>query len=86
MFEVNIQFDGSCLGNPGPGGYAAVVECKGTENIAAGHEEETTNNVMELMGLMSPRDVTHDLTIGCSSLRACACDSIAWLSRPRVSF
>jgi ribonuclease HI len=51
MHEVTIQFDGSCLGNPGPGGFAAIVECKGTEKIASGYELDTTNNRMELMGL-----------------------------------
>jgi ribonuclease HI len=40
--------DGACLGNPGPGGYAAVVNIAGTEQIIVGRDPSTTNNKMEM--------------------------------------
>jgi len=44
-----IYTDGSCLGNPGPGGWAAILVFRGTEKELCGGEAETTNNRMELM-------------------------------------
>jgi ribonuclease HI len=40
--------DGACLGNPGPGGYAAVVTIAGQEQIIVGRDPSTTNNKMEM--------------------------------------
>ena len=50
MKEVEIHTDGSCLGNPGPGGWAAVLRYQGRERELSGGEALTTNNRMELMG------------------------------------
>ena len=50
MKEVEIHTDGSCLGNPGPGGWAAVLRYQGRERELSGSEALTTNNRMELMG------------------------------------
>ena len=47
---VHIHTDGACLGNPGPGGWAALLRCKGRERELAGGDPATTNNRMELMG------------------------------------
>ena len=49
MKEVEVHTDGSCLGNPGPGGWAAVLRYQGRERELAGGEALTTNNRMELM-------------------------------------
>jgi ribonuclease HI len=46
---VTIHTDGSCLGNPGPGGWAAVLEYDGSRKELAGGANPTTNNRMELM-------------------------------------
>lgn len=46
---VEIHTDGSCLGNPGPGGWAALLRSKGRECELVGGEADTTNNRMELM-------------------------------------
>ncbi len=46
---VEIYTDGSCLGNPGPGGWAAVLVYNGVEKEFSGGEAMTTNNQMELM-------------------------------------
>lgn len=49
MKNITIYTDGSCLGNPGPGGYGAILKFnKHTKTIAEGFEK-TTNNRMELM-------------------------------------
>ena len=48
--EAMIFTDGACLGNPGPGGYAALIRLDGKEHILTGGEPDTTNNRMEMMG------------------------------------
>ena len=46
--EVTLYSDGACRGNPGPGGYAAILVCAEREKELAGAEAHTTNNRMEL--------------------------------------
>jgi ribonuclease HI len=46
---VEIFTDGACLGNPGAGGWAALLRYKGRERAISGGERATTNNRMELM-------------------------------------
>ena len=46
--RVQIYTDGACSGNPGPGGWAAILSFKGSEKEISGGEEHTTNNRMEL--------------------------------------
>lgn len=48
MKEVEIYTDGACSGNPGDGGWGAILVYKGKEKILSGHEKNTTNNRMEL--------------------------------------
>lgn len=45
---MEIYTDGACRGNPGPGGWAAVLRSGGREKVLQGCEPETTNNRMEL--------------------------------------
>jgi len=52
MNEVVIYTDGSCSGNPGPGGYAAIVDAKGDRRELTGGERHTTNNRMELLAVI----------------------------------
>ena len=47
--RVTIHTDGSCLSNPGPGGWAAILRWRDNEREIVGHEQDTTNNRMELM-------------------------------------
>ena len=49
MKQVTIYTDGSCEGNPGPGGYAAIIVGDGPRREVTGADPETTNNRMELM-------------------------------------
>ncbi|MFC3607337.1 ribonuclease HI [Stutzerimonas tarimensis] len=46
--QVEIYTDGACKGNPGPGGWGALLVCKGQEKELWGGEADTTNNRMEL--------------------------------------
>ena len=53
MKKVNIYTDGACRGNPGPGGWGAVLVYGKYEKELSGGERETTNNRMELLGAIS---------------------------------
>lgn len=50
--EVEIWTDGACSGNPGPGGWAAILRWRDKEHEISGAEDHTTNNRMELMGVL----------------------------------
>ncbi len=52
MKEVTIYTDGACSGNPGPGGWAAILQYKGMEKELSGGERNTTNNRMELTAVI----------------------------------
>ena len=52
MKKVCIYTDGACSGNPGPGGWAAILSCMGREKELSGGERETTNNRMELRAVI----------------------------------
>ena len=51
--QVQVHTDGACLGNPGPGGWAALLCWRGVERELAGGEPATTNNRMELMAAIA---------------------------------
>ena len=53
MKTVEVFTDGGCRGNPGPGGWGAVLRFGGHERELRGSEENTTNNRMELLGAIS---------------------------------
>lgn len=50
---IVIHTDGACSGNPGPGGWGAILHWKGHEKELSGAEAETTNNRMELMAAIA---------------------------------
>ncbi len=52
MKHVDIYTDGACSGNPGPGGYGAVLVYNGKEKEISGGEKNTTNNKMELTAVI----------------------------------
>jgi len=52
MKEVTVWTDGACSGNPGPGGWAAILRCGDVEKELHGGEALTTNNRMELTGVI----------------------------------
>ena len=52
MKTVTLYTDGACSGNPGPGGWGAILEYKGTEKELSGGAANTTNNRMELTAVI----------------------------------
>lgn len=57
MKKVTVYTDGACKGNPGPGGWAAILEYKGRHREHSGAERDTTNNRMELMAAIHALEV-----------------------------
>ena len=77
MKKIHIHTDGACSGNPGPGGFAAILVYGSKEKIITGGDDDTTNNRMEiaaviagLKALKEPCDVTifSDSKYVCDSL------------------
>ena len=52
MKKVNLYTDGACSGNPGPGGYGAILEFNGRERELSGGYRSTTNNRMEITAVI----------------------------------
>ena len=52
MEEVTIYTDGACSGNPGPGGWGAILMYKDNKKEISGGKKDTTNNVMELTAVI----------------------------------
>ena len=50
--QITLYSDGSSLGNPGPGGYGGILEFKGNRKEYSGADTHTTNNRMELQGVI----------------------------------
>ncbi len=50
--SIQIYTDGSCLGNPGPGGWAALMCYKGRQKLQVGNAPDTTNNRMEITAVI----------------------------------
>ena len=53
MKHVTIYTDGACSGNPGPGGWGAILQYGAAEKELSGGEHQTTNNRMELLGVIN---------------------------------
>ena len=52
MDNVIIYTDGACSGNPGPGGWGAILMCNGHTKEISGASKETTNNIMEITAVL----------------------------------
>ncbi|MFC4727030.1 ribonuclease HI [Coralloluteibacterium thermophilus] len=63
LTPVEVFTDGACLGNPGPGGWGALLRAGGHERELAGGEPHTTNNRMEMMAAVAALEA---LTRPCS--------------------
>ena len=57
MKKVILYTDGACSGNPGPGGYAAILIYNGVEKEISGGEKNTTNNKMEMMAVIKGLEI-----------------------------
>lgn len=64
MADVEVFTDGACRGNPGPGGWGAVLRYQGSEKQLHGGEKQTTNNRMELMAaIQALESLTRSCTV-----------------------
>ena len=52
MKKVTIYTDGACSGNPGPGGWGAILMYNGTSKEISGASKDTTNNIMEITAVL----------------------------------
>lgn len=81
MKQVNIYTDGACRGNPGAGGWGAVLVYRGTERELSGGENPTTNNRMELtaaiMALSALREPCR-VTLCTDSKYLCDAITLGW--------
>ena len=64
MKTVTLYTDGACSGNPGPGGWGAILEYNGIEKELSGGEDSTTNNRMELTAVIDSKYVIDALEKG----------------------
>ena len=53
LADVEIFTDGACRGNPGPGGWAAILRYREVEKELSGYDPQTTNNRMEMMAAIA---------------------------------
>ena len=85
--EYVIYTDGACSGNPGPGGWAALVQRAENENLLVGAEKLTTNNRMEMMAVIkATQSLLDNATAVVYSDSKYVIDGITkWLPRWKVS-
>ena len=80
--EIDIYADGACRGNPGPGGWGALLRCRGRERELYGSEPMTTNNRMEMMAVISAlQSLTRSCRVQVYTDSRYVCDGMrSWLS------
>lgn len=82
MKEVQIYTDGACRGNPGPGGWGAVLVYEGHERELTDGEPSTTNNRMELMGAIRALELLKypcSVTLTTDSKYLCDAVNLGWV-------
>jgi len=82
MDIVYLYTDGACSGNPGPGGWCAILKYKGREKELFGSESETTNNRMELTAVIEGLKALKrkcDVTVISDSKYVCDAVNQGWL-------
>lgn len=83
MKNVEIYTDGACSGNPGPGGWGAVLIYNGVEKQLSGSEIETTNNRMELSAVITALKALKEpckVTLTTDSKYVCDAINKGWLN------
>lgn len=83
MDKVNLFTDGACSGNPGPGGYCAILQFMGFEKILCGSEPDTTNNRMELTAVITGLEKLKrpcEVTVYSDSKYVCDAVNQRWLN------
>ena len=83
MKNVEIYTDGACSGNPGPGGWGAVLIYNGVEKQLSGSEKETTNNRLELSAVITALKALKEpcnVTLTTDSKYVCDAINKGWLT------
>lgn len=83
MKNVEIYTDGACSGNPGPGGWGAILIYNGVEKQLSGSEKETTNNRMELSAVITALKALKEpckVTLTTDSKYVCDAINKGWLN------
>ena len=83
MVNVTLYTDGACSGNPGPGGWCAILSCAGRELELAGNEGTTTNNRMELTAVvkgLQKLKIPCEVTVVSDSKYVCDAFNQDWIS------
>ncbi len=87
MKTVEIFTDGACSGNPGPGGYGAILRYKGTEKEISGGDKETTNNRMELLAVIEALKLLKEpceVQLYSDSQYVCNAFNLGWVEKWRA--
>lgn len=82
--QVEIYTDGACQGNPGPGGWGAVLRYQGKEKEISGGDPNTTNNRMELMAVISALELLNQpcaVTLYSDSQYVCNALKLGWAEK-----
>lgn len=86
MKKVDIFTDGACSGNPGPGGWGAILRYKENEKEISGGEKLTTNNRMELIAVISALKMLKEpceVTLYSDSQYVCNALKLGWAKKWR---
>lgn len=84
MKKVVIFTDGACSGNPGPGGYGAILRYNGKEKEISGGSENTTNNRMELLAVIEALKLLKepcDVQLYSDSQYVCNAFNLGWVEK-----
>lgn len=82
MEKVEIYTDGACSGNPGPGGWAAVLLYKDNKKEISGGKEQTTNNIMEVTAVIEALKILKfpcEVTVYSDSAYVVNCFKQGWI-------
>ena len=86
MKKVDVFTDGACSGNPGPGGWGAILSYNGVEKEISGGEPHTTNNRMEIMAVIKALELLKEpceVTLYSDSQYVCNAISRGWAKKWR---
>lgn len=87
--DVLIYTDGACTGNPGKGGYCAILRYNNAEKVISGYDENTTNNRMELTAVIAGlKSLKRSCSVKIISDSKYVCDAInkGWLEQWKKNY
>ena len=88
MKQVKIYTDGACIGNPGPGGWGAILRYNDYEKEISGGEADTTNNRMELSAVINALALLKEpckVTLYSDSQYVCNAIKLGWAKKGKAN-